>query len=1171
MREKVLENAIIYFKGDTLAANVWVDKYALRNKQGVYLESDPDQTIKRIAGEFARIESKYDNPLSYKEIYEMLEGFQKVIPAGSPLFGIGNDHSLSTLSNCYVIESPKDSYSGIMKTDEELVQLAKRRGGIGFDISTLRPTGTAVSNSAGTSTGVPLFMERYSNSTREVAQDGRRGALILTINVNHPDIEGFVTAKNDLTKVTGANISVKITDDFMKAVECNGAIEAFHPKLPGEKPLFLEAKKLWDKIVHQAWKNGEPGLIFWDKVIEESPADCYPDFQTVSTNPCCYSEEHDHYVLTDSGYKPIKRVTNLDFVWIPEKSEWVKTSGYFNSGKAEVYEVILSNGNKLHVTNNHKLAKVIPKREGSKLNYEAYELTTLSNLSIGDPIRIYKEDIPIKSSLGTYEEGVILGWLTGDGCLSYKSSDDIIPTTYLQFWEGEKDLAPKIEAMINNLNIPVSLQEYTEKYGNTKYTLSSSALTKYFIDKYQWNIWKFKQDFNPYLYNVSKEFLKGYLQSYFSADGCIYQTKGKNTAIELGSVEQNRLLQVKNILSLFNISSGVYLSKKAGTTVIRGKEYKTKEIFKLSITGAENINSFVDNIGFLNEKKIKKSLEVRDFVNFYVRSPKFRTYAKITSINYIGVHSVGCINVPGYNYFSIDGYISGNSELPLCAYDSCRLLHVNLFNFVTHPFTDRAYFDVDEFYEITFKAQRLMDDLVDLEEEKILTILHKIESDPEPDSLKSREVELWTKILDKLRRGRRTGLNPLLGLADTLAALNIKYDSKEAVDFAYKTARLGAMATYVSSIKLAEERGAFLDFDVKLEINNPFLKRLGVAGKPRRNIACLTIPPSGSVAIISQVSSGIEPIFNLFYTRKRKVIESNANKSFRDKLGDWWEEYTIFHPKLLKWAEINLKTDSTKDILDNIEKSPYSGCTANEIDPFLKLDMQAAIQTWIDHSISITYNFPETIREEDISRLYFEAWQKGLKGLTVYREGSRDGVLVNKKKVEFSDHDAPKRPKQLDCEVHYTKVKGTEFCVLIGMLEGKPYEVFVYEPNGNRPIAGNLHTLEKYKSGKYLLLTKSKEPYCFGAITEKLTDEQAAITRLVSTALRHGANIRFVVEQLDKTEGDLTSFSKAISRVLKKYILSGTTTKNHCPTCDNILSYEGGCQICKNCGFSKCN
>lgn len=814
-RKEVLENAVKYFKGDDLAANVWVDKYCLRDGDN-YIEQDPHYTIERITDEFFRIEQSYPNPMIYGEILELLRDFKYVIPAGSPMFGIGNRYALTSLSNCYVIDSPVDSYGGILKSDEELVQLMKRRGGVGIDISTLRPINSKVSNSAGTSTGAVSFMNRYSNTTREVAQEGRRGALIITMDINHPDIEQFIVAKDDLTKITGANISVKVTDEFMIAVEKDKDFELSFK----DTKISINARKLWNKLIHQAWKTAEPGVLFWDRIIEESPADCYPDFKTISTNPC--------------------------------------------------------------------------------------------------------------------------------------------------------------------------------------------------------------------------------------------------------------------------------------------------------------------------------------------------------------------------------------GELPLCAYDSCRLMHVNLFNFVNEPFTENAKFNWERYKLFVYKAQRLMDDMIDLEEEKLRSIISKIKSDPESEKIKYRELELWDNILTKLVNGRRTGLNPWLGLADTLAALNLKYDSNEALEFSEKVAKVGAIEAYRSSITLAKERGSFPIWNYQLEKDNLFLNRIFDEEDPnsnfqlfddyycygRRNISCLTIPPSGSVAIISQVSSGIEPVFNLTYTRKRKVSEDNNNKTFKDKNGDWWEEYHVFHPNFKNYIKIKSKANvypaeiSDDDIKAWIKESPYYLSTTNEIDPIQKVKLQGKMQKYVDHSISITHNLPENIKEEDVSNIYVKAWEYGCKGVTIYREGSRDGILTNKKKIYFIQHDAPKRPKELECNVHYTKSKGEEFCVLVGLVENKPYEVFALKPNGIRPYEEK-HKLIKLNKGVYILTTldwnNKDKGYNFGPITEGLSDEEAAITRLTSTSLRHGAQVKFITEQLDKTEGPLTTFNKAISRVLKKYIPTEVKKGVLCPECQQVLKIEGGCDVCTNCSYSKCS
>jgi ribonucleoside-diphosphate reductase alpha chain len=753
-REQVLKTATEYFKGNELQANVWVDKYCLRNKEGNYLESTPVDMFHRLAKEFARIEKKYKNPLTEDEIFNLLDGFRFVIPGGSMLYGIANPYSLTSLGNCFVIGDQTDSYGSICKIDEEQVQLMKRRGGVGHDLSHLRPAGSAVNNAAATSTGAVSFMDRYSNSTREVAQGGRRGALMLTMDVNHADIDAFIESKSDLTKLTGCNISVKVTDDFMNKV-----------KAGDEK-----ANATWGKLVHQAWATAEPGVLFWDTIIRNSPADKYKKFQSVSTNPC--------------------------------------------------------------------------------------------------------------------------------------------------------------------------------------------------------------------------------------------------------------------------------------------------------------------------------------------------------------------------------------GEIPLCPYDTCRLMSINLFSFVDHPFTADASFNHAKFAQTVKDAQRLMDDVIDLEEEKINKILKKIESDDiilinEDNRV---EAELWGKIKEKLLLGRRTGLS-CIGLADCLAALNIRYGSEESLDRVDGIFSTFKHQAYISSETMAKERGAFPAWDEKID------------KVPRRNIALLTIPPSGTLAIMAGITSGIEPVFNLEYTRRRKV-EDSENVAFVDKKGDKWEEYKVYHQK---YEEYN-------------RPESYTGATAHDISPLTRVKLQATVQKHIDHSISSTINLPFTATEEEIRDIYLHAWESGCKGVTVYRDGCRDGILINKKKVEFEQHEAPKRPKNLPCKLSYASIKGEKYCVLVGLLDEKPYELFAFNVNKDNFLLNSTYkyNITKIERGKYAL-TSEDGSHPYGMITEQLSDDQAAVTRLISTSLRHGANIKFIVEQLSKIEGDLTSFTKVLARILKTYIPDGETLKDaKCEECGSKLVLENGCVICKSCGFTKC-
>jgi ribonucleoside-diphosphate reductase alpha chain len=790
-RSEVEKTALDYFD-DPLVANVWLDKYALKKNENEFLELSPKETIIRIAKELHRIEQTYPNPTSYEEIYSLLMDYNKFVLGGSCLFGIGNTLTLSTLGNCFVVDSPVDSYSGIFKTDQELAQLMKRRGGVGVDLSTIRPKGTKVNNAASSSTGLVTFAERFSNTTREVAQEGRRGALMLSIDITHDDAPEFIACKDDFTKVTGANISVRVPDSFMELV------------ITGEEL----ATKLWNKLIHQAWKNGEPGILFWDKIIKESPADCYKDFRTISTNPC--------------------------------------------------------------------------------------------------------------------------------------------------------------------------------------------------------------------------------------------------------------------------------------------------------------------------------------------------------------------------------------SELPLCAYDSCRLSAINLFAYVKHPFTEEATFDFEALEHDAKVAQRIMDNIIDLENEKIIAIQNKIAHDPEDWDLKSVENKLWYQIQFKLLQGRRTGLGQM-GLADAGAALGLKYGSNPFIEFAYDTSNAIARASYMSSIDMAKERGAFPKWDYEKEENQSFITRMYLSLSRdyqkmyetygRRNIANLTIAPTGSISMLSKVSSGIEPVFALSYTRKRKVSADNPNKKIQDKMGDWWEEYGVLHPRYAQF----LKGDNrnfpdpymTKEAVENYFKNhPYVGSTAHEVDPYKKLKVQAVIQPWIDHSISVTYNLPKETTEKQVSDLYTEAWKLGLKGMTVYRDGSREGVLItSKSKTIFAQTDAPKRPKTLLCDIYSMTSQGKHWIVCVGLFEGKPYEVFAFN-NYNLKNSNYAGELIKVSRGKYDL--NIKDIALVENITKNCSDEENLLTRMISTSLRHGADMKFVVEQLLKSEGDVTSFGKAVARTLRRYVKDGELRGIICSNCGTMMVSEGGCWVCKQCGNNKC-
>ena len=835
--DEIMKSSVEYFRGDELAANVWMNKYALREDDKIY-ELNPDMMHHRLASEFARIEQNYANPMSEETIYGLLKNFNFIIPQGSPMSGIGNNFQVVSLSNCFVIgnNGASDSYGGIMKIDQEQVQLMKRRGGVGHDLTHIRPSGSPVKNSALTSTGIVPFMERYSNTTREVAQGGRRGALMLSISIKHPNAEQFIDAKLEQGKITGANVSVKITDDFM---ECVRSGKPFVQQYPVDSPnptvrQEIDARALWNKIIHNAWASAEPGVMFWDTIIRESVPDCYADFgyRTVSTNPC--------------------------------------------------------------------------------------------------------------------------------------------------------------------------------------------------------------------------------------------------------------------------------------------------------------------------------------------------------------------------------------GEIPLCPYDSCRLIAVNLYSYVKNPFTPQAAFDFDLFRDHITKGQRLMDDLIDLELEKINQILLKIESDPENDDIKSVEKNLWLNIKMKCLEGRRTGFG-ITAEGDMLAAMGLRYGTEEATKFSVNVHRTLACAAYASSVTMAKERGSFPLYDANREKLNPFIQRLAEADPElyaemvqngRRNIALLTIAPTGTVSILTQTTSGIEPVFLVNYKRRKKINpndkDSSKHKIIKDESGDYFEEYNVLHPKFVDWMKIAKGyTQEQIDALDDnaldalVQESPYYKATSADIDWVNKVKMQGAIQKWVDHSISVTVNIPKETSEEIVSTIYQTAWESGCKGCTIYRDGSRNGVLVSKSESgkecsQFKESKAPKRPKKLEAEVIRFRNDREDWVAVVGMFEGRPYEIFTGKAES--------FFLPKWVEKGYVI--RVKEPgqeharYDFQftdqdgyhvtmeGLSRMFNKDYWNYAKLISGILRHGMPIPNVVDLIGKLNFDvdsITTWSNGVARALKRFIKDGTETGETCPDCGSKIIYTGGCKSCPNCGWSKCS
>lgn len=840
--EDAVAGAREYFNGDELAATVWVSKYALKDSFGRIYESSPEQMHERIASELARIEKKYPNPMTKKEIREMLDGFKYAVPQGGPMSGIGNNLQIASISNCFVIghEKPADSYGGIIRIDEEQVQLMKRRGGVGHDLSHIRPTGSPVLNSALTSTGIVPFMERYSNSTREVAQDGRRGALMLSLSIKHPDAERFIDAKMEQGKVTGANVSIKVDDEFMQAAieqtpyTQQFPIDSAEPMVKGE----IDAAALWKKIVHNAWKSAEPGVLFWDTIIRESVPDCYADlgFRTVSTNPC--------------------------------------------------------------------------------------------------------------------------------------------------------------------------------------------------------------------------------------------------------------------------------------------------------------------------------------------------------------------------------------GEIPLCPYDSCRLLAINLYSYVIDPFTQKARFDYDTFKSHVRKAMRMMDDIIDIELEKVEAILLKITKDPEEEDIRRVERELWEKIRKKALMGRRTGLG-ITAEGDMLAALGLQYGSEKGIEFAADLQRLLAVEAYRASVEMARERGAFDMYDAAREENNPMIQRIRafdpglydeMVKYGRRNVAMLTIAPTGTTSLMTQTTSGIEPVFLPVYKRRRKVNpnDKSVNVTFVDDVGDSWEEYNVFHHHFITWIKANkglteeqIKKLSDKQVDKLVEESPYHKATSNDIDWVAKVKMQGAMQKWVDHSISVTVNLPNEVTEELVDEVYRTAWKEGCKGVTVYRDGSRAGVLVKKDKkktkaAEGSDEEngMPRdRPISLEADVVRFKNGPEDWIAFVGIYNHKPYEIFtgkvdedaLYFPKSVKK-GQIIKVIEEDGSKRYDFQYKDKYGYSnmVGGISRLFDEQYWNYAKLISGVLRHGMPIMDAVNLISSLRLDsesINTWKNGVARALHKYIPNGTKPKGtpKCPECgQETLIYQEGCLVCTNCGHSKC-
>ena len=1083
-----------YFKGDELAASTWRNKYAADREQ------TPDDTHRRLAREFARVESNYhwksnvdrvfSNLSNYgyvrpqldeEAIYQLFKDFKYIIPGGSVMSGCGTG-ALVSLSNCFVIGSPKDSYAEIMKTRSQQAQLMKRRGGVGYDLSQLRPRGARVNNAAKSSTGAASFMDVCSDITNEVAQNGRRGALMLSMNINHPDIEEFITKKQDLTKVTGANISVKVTDEFMQAVEKDEDYILRFPvdesvpqglmieEMPYNELWFfsdddhpnsffkkVRARELWNTLMHCAWNTAEPGIMFEGAMHNYSPDGVYPNFKMVGTNPCFHP---DTLIETVEGRKRIADITEPTYVYSMSRDGHIcivpSTAAFKTRDNAKTLKITLRNGSSIMVTPEHKMF------------VQGVGFVEAQNLKIGDRIAHI-----LRSRRGRRYVGVKL---TTEGNRDYVMEHRLV-------YEGV--YGHQIDKDIHHLD------------ANT---------------------------FNNVINNL--------------------QSISHSEHARLTALEQNpQTHQVRG-------EDGRFIPSEE-MPVWRNTEPLPTHL-------ATKCSNQWDNCIV--------SIEEGEQVDVYdIQVPE--THCLIA--NNMVAHNCG--------------------EIPMGPFDSCRLIHINLASYIVDPFTDKAHIDEELLYMHSYEAMRLADDLVDLEIEAVDRIINTVKNDTDDT-----EFKLWSKIKETAIRGRRAGLG-FTGLADAIAMLGLKYDSDEGINKVESLMRIMFKGQLDSNIDMAIERGAFPIWNVRQEFHagwddggsgqndwftilckdyNSEAKRMFQYG--RRNISWSTVAPTGTVSIMAGTSSGIEPVFMPFYQRKRKCMSESDRVDYVDKVGEKYTLFTVVHPNLKRWAieTMNYSESEVNEWSLGVWKevwkeSPYYGSTAPEIDWRQRVKLQGVVQRYITHSISSTVNLAKETTEEEIADIYIEAWKQGLKGITIYRDGCREGVLTQVEKPKtIEGRQAPKRPKVLEADYYQVKVKKEQFIVLVGLLEGKPYEVFAFRPLNPVNIPSHKGTITKVSKMHYSF--DSEHINISNLELANTNIEENAATLYSSMLLRHGVDINYIIKTARKVNDNISSFSSAMCRILAKYIPNGEVKGETCPDCGGTLVREGGCIHCKDCGYSKC-
>lgn len=1227
-KHKEVEKATLeYFDNDKLATSTWIDKYSMRDDDGELLERTPEDMHRRMAREFARIEKKYERknkdkqlrglsdhgkkrePLTEERLFELFDNFRYIVPQGSVMQCLGNPHFIGSLSNCVVASETLDSYGGICYTDQQLAHLFKRRCGAGIDISKLRPSGISVSNAAGSTTGAVSFMQRFSNTTREVAQHGRRGALMISLDIRHPEAEQFALIKQDLSQVTGANISLKLSDEFMTAVTENKKYTHRFP-IDAEEPKYtkeVKAKELWNTIVQCAWKTAEPGIMFWDRHHFYSPSSIYEQYKNVSTNPCLTGET---LIAVADGRNAVsisdlaKENKTFSVYTIKDQKVIISDATAFKTGHKKVLKVVLDDGSSFRCTPDHRIML----RNGKYL-----EASELKNGQSVMPFNSYVSNDryrQIASNTGRDRRQYRMIAEHNNMIVDAKNT-----AIHHANFDSFDDRFENLESMPHRRHRHIHSEKMKGKNNPIFHMKKNGTFDDY---KKRNSFYKSDGEDNPRYCGVGNKELVRIVSQWVSEIGCTpsaseYRKFASENSLplNLGSDFRKPLGGVKGLIKKACQKSGVkFIKNRYELRTLKVMPFYQKKAEK---TMALQLQAYIearDEIGreptmtewyrCCEKNSVSKTLTTKYGFQGIDDLRAAASNHKIVSIVEDGEEDVYDINVPETHNFGIitssedeknittSGiFVHNCGEVPMSHNDSCRLTAINLFSFVEDPYTNHARFDYDKFFDVVYDAQRVMDDLVDLELEAVKKILEKVKSDPEPDSIKFVEVDTWEKLYKTGEEGRRTGLG-FTALADTLAALGLKFDSDEALRKTKRIMKAKCNAEFESSIDMAIERGKFVGHDCKTEEKSEFVKMLKrempelhdrMCRYGRRNISVSTVAPTGSVSLLCRTSSGIEPVYELSYKRRKKVNpnDRNAQVDFIDDSGDKWQEFEVFHPKIHTWMGITGETD--------IKKSPYWGSAAMDIDWKKRIALQSVIQHYVTHSISSTINLPSDVEPEVVSKIYIEAWKQGLKGITVYRDGARAGVLVSddtKEESDFRETNAPRRPKRLDTEVLRFNNNKEKWICLVGLYKGRPYEIFTGKSENfvvpNWVERGETVREKENGSSRYDFSYKEKNgaDITVENLSSSFNPEFWNYAKLISGVLRHGMPLPYVIDliaNLNLGADHLNTWKAGVARMIKKFIPDGTQAKDRvCPKCGDPdgLVYKEGCLECKSCGKGKC-